>query len=63
MFKQLKDLEGWNPTNLEKINSRKQTLTNAEEFQNSRENLIKAFENGFFPFKDGFYQKKRIRCG
>ena len=52
MFKQLKDLEGWNPTNLEKINSRKQTLTNAEEFQNSRENLIKAFENGFFPFKD-----------
>ena len=41
MLKQLKDLEGYNPKNLDKINSR-------------GDNVIEAFQNGVFPFKDEF---------
>ena len=29
---------------------------------NSMNNVIDAFEDGIFPFKDEF-QKKRVRCG
>ena len=36
MFKQLKDLEGYNPKYLDKINSRKEALINAEELYNNR---------------------------
>ena len=57
MFKQLKDLEGYSPTNLGKINSKKEKLINAKESYNNRENVIKAFENGVFALKDGFFQK------
>ena len=37
MFKQLKDQEGYNPTNLDKINSKKETLISAEELHKNRE--------------------------
>ena len=57
MFKQLKDLEGYSPTNLGRINSKKEKLINAKESYNNRENVIKTFENGVFAFKDGFFQK------
>ena len=44
---------GYNPTNLDKINSRKETLINIEELHNIRDcRVIEAFENGVFPFKD-----------
>ena len=58
MFKQLEDPEEYNPTNLDKINSRKETLINAEELNNNRYNVNKTFEDRIFPLKDGFYQKE-----
>ena len=47
MLKQLKDLEGYNPKNLDKINSRKETLINGEELYNNKDNVIHAFEWSF----------------
>ena len=47
MCKQLKDLEGYNPKNLDKINSRKETLINGEELYNNKDNVIHAFEWSF----------------
>ena len=58
MFKQLEDPEEYNPTNLDKINSRKETLINAEELNNNRYNVNKTFEDRIFLLKDGFYQKE-----
>ena len=43
MFKQLKDLEGYNPKNLDRINSKKETSINAEKLYNNRKNVIKGF--------------------
>ena len=48
----LKDLRNYKPTSADKIRERKETLTNAEMLYNSRNNIIKAFEDGVFPFKD-----------
>ena len=59
MFKQLKDLEGYNPKNLDRINSKKETLINAEKLYNNRKNVIKGFENGVFPLKDKSQKKKK----
>ena len=47
-------LKEYNATNLDKIKTREETLINAERFYNSRNKVIKAFEDGVFPFKDGF---------
>ena len=58
MLKQLTDLEKYDPENPDKINSRKETLINPEKLYNNRNNVIKAFENGVFPFKDGFRKKE-----
>ena len=60
MLKQLKVLEKYNSKNPDKTNSRKETLINAEKLYNTRDNVIKTFENGVFLFKDGF-RKKRVR--
>ena len=60
MFKQLKYLEKYDPNNLEKINSRKETLVNTEELYDNRDYVNEAFENRVFPFTDGF-QKKKVR--
>ena len=60
MLKQLKVLEKYDSKNPDKINSRKETFINAEKLYNTRDNVIKAFENGVFLFKDGF-RKKRVR--
>ena len=57
MLKQLKDLEKYDPKNPDKIKSRKETLINAWELYNNRDNIIEALENGVFPFKDGFRKK------
>ena len=48
----LKDLRNYKPTSGDKIRERKETLTNAEMLYNSRNNIITAFEDGVFPFKD-----------
>ena len=58
MLNQLKDLEGYNPKNSDKRNSRKETLINAKKLCNNRNNVIKASENEVFPFKDGFGKKE-----
>ena len=57
MFILLNDSKENNPTNTKKIKSEKETLINAEKLYNNRDNVIKAFENGVFPFKDGFQKK------
>ena len=58
MLKQLKDLEKYDPKYPDKINSRKETLINVKKLYNNRNNVIKAFENGVFLFKDGFQKKE-----
>ena len=60
MFSLLNDSKENNPTNTKKIKPEKETLINAKKLYNNRDNVIKAFENGVFLFKDGF-QKKRVR--
>ena len=58
MLKQLENLEESDPKNLDIIKSREETLVEAKELYNNRDNIITAFEDGIFPFKDGFYQKE-----
>ena len=63
MLKHLKDLEKHDLKNPEKKNSKKETLINAEQLYNNKGNVIKAFEDGIFPFNNGFYPKKRVKYG
>ena len=58
MLRQLKVLEKYDSKNLDKINSKKETLINAKKLYNNRDNVIKAFESRVFPFKDGFRKKE-----
>ena len=58
MFTLLNKLRNYKPTNLDKRRERKETLTNAEMLYNSRNNVIKAFEDNFFSFKDGFQKEE-----
>ena len=58
MFTLLNKLRNYKPTNLDKRKERKETLTNAEMLYNSRNNVIKAFEDKFFSFKDGFQKEE-----
>ena len=58
MSNQLKDLEKYTPKNPDKIKSRKETLINAKKLHNNRYHVIKAFEDGVFPFEDGFRKKE-----
>ena len=60
MLKQLKDLEKYDPKNRDKMNSRKETLINAEDLHNNKDNFIEAFENRVSPLKDGFRKKSRV---
>ena len=57
MFKLLNNLKEYNPTKLDKIKSREETLNDAEKLYN--DNVIKGFENGVFLFNYGFQKKKR----
>ena len=52
MFTLLNDLRNYKPTNPDKIRERKETLTNAEMLYNRRNNIIEAFQDGLFSFKD-----------
>ena len=58
MFKLLNDLKDYNPTNPDKIKSREETLHDAEKPYKNRSGVIKAFENGFFPFNYGYQKEK-----
>ena len=57
MFKLLNNLKEYNPTKLDKIKSREETLNDAEKLYN--DNVIKGFENGVFLFNYGFQKKKK----
>ena len=50
MFELLDYLKEYNPTKLDKIKSREETLNDAEKLYKNRSSVIKAFENGVFPF-------------
>ena len=52
MFTLLNDLRNYKPTNPDKVKERKETLTNAEMLYNRRNNIIEAFQDGLFSFKD-----------
>ena len=58
MLKKLKDLEEYDPKNLDKINSKKETLISPEKVHNNRDNVIRAFENEILPFKNGFQKQE-----
>ena len=47
-------LKWYNPTNVEKIKEKKETLINAERLYNNRNNVIKVFKKGIFLYTDGF---------
>ena len=47
MLKQLKDQEEDDPKNLDKLKSENETLINAKKLYNNRDNVIRAFENGY----------------
>ena len=57
MLKQLQDQKKYDPKNLDKINFKKETLTNAEKQYNNRD-VVETFESGVFPFRDGFRKKE-----
>ena len=58
MLKLLNDLKDYNPTNPDKIKSREETLHDAEKLYKNRSGVIKAFENGVFPFNYRFQKEK-----
>ena len=58
MFELLNNLKEYNPTKLDKIRSREETLNDAEKLYKNRSSIIKAFENGVFPFNYGFQKEK-----
>ena len=58
MFELLDYLKEYNPTKLDKIKSREETLNDAEKLYKNRSSVIKAFENGVFPFNHRFQKKK-----
>ena len=58
MFELLDYLKEYNPTKLDKIKSREETLNDAEKLYKNRSNVIKAFLNRVFPFNYGFQKEK-----
>ena len=58
MFGLLNDFKKYEPKKLKKIKSKEEASTNTEKLYNNRGNVIKAFENGVFPFSDGFKKKR-----
>ena len=57
-FESLDNLKEYNPTRLDKIKSREETLNDAEKLFNNRSNVIKASENKVFPLNYGFQKEK-----
>ena len=54
MFRLLNNFKKYESKRLKKIKSKEEALTKAEKLYNNRDNVIKAFENRVFSFKDGF---------
>ena len=58
MFELLNCLKEYNPTKLDKIKSREETLNDADNLYKNKSNVIMAFQNGVFPFNYGFQKEK-----
>ena len=58
MFAKLDGFEECNPRKPGTVEEKKEVLINAYKFYNTRNELIKAFEDGVFPLKDGFQEKE-----
>ena len=58
MFGLLNDLKDYNPTKLDKIKYKDETLNDAVKLHSNRNNVIKAFENGVFPPNYEFKKEK-----
>ena len=48
------------PQKTEIIEEKKEKLTHVERLYDYRSMVIQAFEDGYFPFKDGFQKKARF---
>ena len=57
MFKLLDDLKEYNPTRLDKIKSREETLNDGEQLYKNKSNVIMAFKNEVFPFNYRFHKE------
>ena len=53
-------LNGTAPPKTEIIEEKKEILTHVERLYDYRSMVIQAFEDGYFPFKDGFQKKARF---
>lgn len=58
MLAKINNLEKYNPTNQDKINSKKEVLLIAKVLHNSRNKVINAFENGIFPYNYSIQNKE-----
>ena len=54
----LNKIRKYNPTKLENINAKEETLSAAEKLLNNRQEVIDAFKTGIFPYIDGFQIKE-----
>ena len=54
----LNKLKDSNPTSLENIKAKEETLSTAEKLLNNKQEVINAFKTGIFPYIDGFQTKK-----
>ena len=51
-------LQNYNPTSLEKIKAKEETLSTAEKLLNNKQEVINVFKIGIFPYIDGSQTKK-----
>lgn len=58
MLAKINNLEKYNPTNQDKINSKKEVLLIAKVLHNSRNKVINTFENGIFPYNYSIQNKE-----
>ena len=54
----LNKLKNYNPTSLENIKAKEETLSTAEKFLSNKQEVINAFKTGIFSYIDGFQTKK-----
>ena len=57
----LNRLKQYNPSNLKKIKAKEETKRATTKLYINRQDIIKAFKTGVFPYIDGFKKKTRIR--
>ena len=61
MEKLLESLKGYNGTNKEEENKKYEVVKNVDKFFNTRNKIIKAFQDGTFPLAKNVQKKKQIK--